>query len=327
MGRFGRRQALLGGATLVAGMTAALAGAQATYPTRPVRVVSPWAPGGSADVTTRVVADRLTGLLGQQFVVEARAGATGTIGFGSVARSAPDGYTLLLGTNSTYAIAPHLLPSIPYTMAEFAPVALVATNAQIICIHPSVPATDLASFVAYVRANPGRLSYGSGGIGGTSHMASALLATTAGLNMLHVPYRGSGLSQQALLAGEVQMVGLDIASARPFIEAGNLRALAVSSIRRTAAMPNLATIAELGYPNFDSATVFALFAPAGTPSDIVATLNRAINTMLAQPETQARFVSLGLDGTGGTPEELARHVTEESTKWRDLIARTGIKMD
>jgi tripartite-type tricarboxylate transporter receptor subunit TctC len=327
MGILNRRLLVLGGVAVAASLKAPAVRAQASYPTKPVRLVSPWAPGGSADVTTRLVGDRLTGLLGQPFVVEARAGATGTIGFASVARAAPDGYTLLLGTNSTYGIAPHLLPSLPFTMADLAPVALVATNAQIICIHPSIPSNDLASFIAHVRANPGKLTYGSGGIGGTSHMASALLASTAELDMLHVPYRGSGLSQQALLGNEVQMVGLDIASARPFIEAGSVRALAVSSIQRSAAMPNVPTVAELGYPGFDSATVFALFAPAGTPPDILATLNRAINAMLAQPDTRARFVSLGLDGSGGTAEELARHITVESDKWRDLIARTGIRMD
>jgi len=300
--------------------------AQDDYPAKPVRLVSPWPAGGSADVTTRLVGDRLAGLLGQPFVVEARGGATGTIGFRFVARSAPDGYTLLLGTNSTYGIAPHMLPTAGYDMSDFAPVALVATNPQIICIHPSVPAQDLPGFIAHVRANPGRYAYGSGGIGGTSHMASVLLATTAGLNMLDVPYRGTALSLQALLAAEVHMVVLDISSAKPLIEAGRLRGLAVSSRRRSLAMPDMPTIAELGYPGFDSATTFALFAPAGTPERIITTLNRAINEMLKQPDLHARFVQLGLDGAGGTPQELARHIQAEFDKWRDVIARTGIKV-
>lgn len=327
MGNLNRRHMLAHGLAAAALMETGIAFGQDNYPSKPVRLISPWPAGGSADVTTRLVGDRLAALLGQPFVVDARGGAAGTIGFGAVARSAPDGYTLLLGTNSTYGIAPHLLPPTPYKMSDFAPIALVATNPQIICIHPSVPAKDLPGFIAHVRANPDRYSFGSGGKGGTSHMAAVLLATTAGLKMLDVPYRGTGLSLQALLAGEVQMVALDVASARPLIEAGKVRALAVSSSRRSLAMPDIPTIAELGYPGFDSATVYALFAPAGTPANIIAKLNRAINDMLKQPDLHERFVKLGLDGVGGTPEEMARHVKAESDKWRDVIARTGIKLE
>ena len=321
-----RRQLLINGLGAAAVLTTGGARAQNSYPAGPVRLVSPWAPGGSADIVTRAVGDRLGKLLGQPFLVDSRAGATGTIGFGHVARAPADGYTLLLGTNSTYAIAPHLLKSIPYTMDEFTPIARVVNNAQILCIHPSIPADDLEAFIAYVRAHPGEVKYGSGGIGGTSHMASALLAMSADLDMRHVPYRGSGLSQQALLGNEVQLVGLDIASARALIEAGSIKGLAVTSLQRSAAMPNLPTVAELGYPNFDSATVFAMFGPAGLPAEIVSALNTAINTMLAQPETKEHFVSLGLDGTGGTPEELARGVVEESKKWGELIASAGIEL-
>lgn len=327
MANLNRRHVLVHALGATALLSSRGAYAQDAYPSKPVRLISPWPAGGSADVTTRLVGDRMGAILGQAFVVEARGGAAGTIGFGSVARSAPDGYTLLLGTNSTYGIAPHLLPATQYKMSDLAPVALVATNAQIICVHPSVPAKDLPGFIAHVRANPDKYSYGSGGIGGTSHMASVLLANTAGLKMLDVPYRGTGLSLQALLSGEVQMVALDIASARPLVEAGKVRALAVTSSRRTPAMPDVPTIAELGYPGFDSATVFALFAPAGTPAPIITKLNGAVNDALKQPELKARFITLGLDGSGGTPEQLARHVTAESDKWRELIARTGIKAE
>ncbi len=327
MGNLNRRHLLVQSLAATTLLAAGAASAQENYPSKPVRLISPWPAGGSADVTTRLVGDRLASLLGQPFVVEARGGAAGTIGFGSVARALPDGYTLLLGTNSTYGIAPHLLPPTPYKMSDFAPVALVATNPQIICIHPSVPAEDLPGFIAHVRANPDRYSYGSGGKGGTSHMASVLLVTTAGLKMLDVPYRGTGLSLQALVAGEVQMVALDVAAARPLIEAGRVRGLAVSSSRRSPAVPDLPTIAELGYPGFDSATMFALFAPAGTPANIVAKLNRAINEMLKQPDLHERFVKLGLDGVGGTPEEMAHHLKAEFDKWRDVVARTGIKLE
>lgn len=321
------RRALLASAGLSILAAMQPARAQGTYPDRPVRLISPWAPGGSADVLTRIMGDRLSALLGQQFVVENRAGATGTIGHAAVAKARPDGNMLLLGSNSTYAIIPHLMTGLPYTQAELAPVGLVAANPQILCVHPSIPVTDLAGFVAYVKANPGVVTYGSGGVGGTSHLASAMLASLAGLNMLHVPYRGAGPAQQALVAGEVKALFLDVTTAAPMSESGVVRALAVSTAYRSPVMPAVPTVAESGFPGFESASIFALFAPAGTPEAIIATLNKALNTILAEPATRARLQQLGLDPIGGTPTALAAHIETESAKWGRLIAANGIRLD
>jgi len=327
---FGRR-ALLAGAgfgllsSVLAGSRSALAAS--AYPDHAVRLISPWAPGGSADVLTRIMAERFSSLLGQQFVVENRAGATGTIGHAAVAKARPDGFTLLLGSNSTYAIIPHLMTGLPYQQSELAPIGLMAANPQILCIHPSIPAKDLAGFVAYAKANPGAVTYGSGGVGGTSHLASAMLSTMAGIQMVHVPYRGAGPAQQALVAGEVKALFLDVTTAAPLSESGMLRALAVSTAYRSPVMPSIPTVAESGYPGFESASIFALFAPAGTPELIIETLNRTMLTILAEPATKARLQQLGLDPIGGSPAELAKHIETESAKWGRLIAANGIRLD
>ncbi|MDP8916384.1 MAG: tripartite tricarboxylate transporter substrate-binding protein, partial [Pseudomonadota bacterium] len=259
------RRTLLALSALLPGV----ARAQGGYPDHPVTVVNPWPAGGSSDSVARILMQRMSADLGQPFVVENRPGATGTLGHAYVARARPDGHTLLLGTNSTYAIAPHLTPSLPYDNDRaFTGISLLATSPQILCVHPSVPVRTLADFLALAEAQPNGLSFGTSGIGGTSHLASEMLMAMAGVSMLHVPYRGGGPAAQALLTGETKVTFIDLITALPFIASGQVRALGTSTTRRAALAPDVPTIAEAGLPGFDSSTDFAFLAPAGTPAAV-----------------------------------------------------------
>ena len=240
--------------------------AQAPWPSRPVTMVNPWPPGGSSDTMTRLFAQRFSQVLGQNFVVENRAGASGTIGHNHVAQQRPDGYTLLFATNSTYAIAPHLISPLPYdNRAAFTGIILVARTAQSVCVHPSVPVTTIQEFLAYVRARPGEINFSSAGIGATSHLATELLMAAAGLNMVHVPYRGGAPSAQAVLAGETKMSFIDAITALPHRQAGTLKMLAVSTATRSPLAQDVPTLQEAGVTGFESSTDMALMAPANLP--------------------------------------------------------------
>jgi len=321
-----RRRLRLGAALLG---TLAFAGAQAQdYPSRPVRVIVPWAAGGSTDSLGRILAAKLGEYAGQQFVIDNRPGATGTIGHAQLAKSPPDGYTLLLGSNSTFSIAPFLYKSLPYDgETAFAPVALVATNPQILSLHPSVPAANVKAFIALAKARPGEIVFSSAGSGATSHLATELLIMMTGIKMVHVPYKGGGPSAQALLAGETMMSFVDVITCLPFARAGRLRPIGTSGAKRTPLMPDVPTLAESGLPGYESSTTFAMFAPAGTPKEIITKLNREVLRALASPDIKERLANQGMETIGGTPEEFVAYNRREMQKWSKVIRERGIKVE
>ena len=306
---------------------AAPALAQERYPSRPVVVVNPWPPGGSSDTMARIVMQRMTAILGQNFVVENRPGASGTVGTGTVARARPDGYTLLFGTNSTYAIAPHLMEGLPYDNATaLTGISLVGRMAQSFCVHPSVPATTLAEFLALARAQPGQLTFSSAGNGASSHLATELMMERAGIRLLHVPYRGGAPSAQAVVTGEVRCSFIDLITALPFSRGGTVRILAVSTAGRSPLAPDVPTIAQAGVPGFESSTDAAFFAPAGTPEPIVRRLNEALREAVAHPETRAALLAQAVDPVGSTPEEFAAYFARENAKWSEIIRSRNIRL-
>ena len=314
-------------ATALATPALRVARAQAPWPTRPVTLVNPWPAGGSSDTMTRLFAQRFSQVFGQQFVVENRAGASGTIGQNFVAQQRPDGYVLLSATNSTSAIAPHLISPLPYdNRAAFTGISLMARTAQAVCVHPSVPVTTIQEFLAYVRARPGEINFSSAGIGATSHLATELLMAAAGLNMVHVPYRGGAPSAQAVLAGETKMSCIDAITALPHRQAGTLKMLAVSTATRTPLAQDVPTLQEAGVAGFESSTDMALMAPANLPQPIVARLVEAVRAAVADPAFRQQIIAQGADPVGGTPAEFADYWTRESEKWGNLIRSRSIRM-
>ena len=301
--------------------------AQETYPSRLIKIVVPWSPGAVTDVTARLIAQHWTTELSQSVIVENKAGASGTVGHHAVVQAPADGYTVLMGTNSTYAIAPSILESLPYDNEKaFAPVGLVLRTPQMLCVHPSVPATTVAELLDYVRARqPDKVNFGSAGLGATSHLAMELLMSMAGVRMQHVPYRGGAPAQQALIAGEVSVGFVDAIIAISSSEGGRLRMLGVSTTERLKLAPNVATIAET-VPGFQSATDVAMFVRAGTPEPIIRRLHAAMVAALKSPQVAEPLLKTGVTVVGGSPEEFAKYFVEESGKWRNLIKTQNIKI-
>ncbi|WP_236571431.1 Bug family tripartite tricarboxylate transporter substrate binding protein [Rhodovarius lipocyclicus] len=322
MTRVSRRSLLAGLPAL--GARPALAQA---FPARPITLVIPWAPGGSTDTLGRLLARSMGADLGQPMVVENRGGASGTIGHAYVARSAPDGYTLLLGTNSTYAIAPHLMANLPYDQGRaLAGVSLVARSAQALCLHPSAPPRTVAEFVAYAKARPGAVTFSSAGIGASSHLATELFMARTGTRLEHVPYRGGGPSAQGLLAGEVVCSFVDLVTALPFQRTGQLRVLGVSTLTRSELAPDVPTLAELGAEGFESSTDCAMFLPAGTPAPVQAAIAAALGRALREPATRRSIIEMGIEPIGSDAAELAAYLVRESDKWGQVIRSQNITL-
>ncbi len=298
------------------------------YPGKPVRVIVPWAAGGSTDSIGRILAAKLTEYTGQQFVIDNRAGATGTIGHTLAAKSPPDGYTLLVGSNSTFAIAPHLYKTLQYDNdAAFAPISLLAISPQILSVHPSIPAKNVRELIALAKAKPDALVFSSAGPGSTSHLATELLMNSAGIKMVHIPYKGGSPSAQALLGGETMLSFVDVITALPFAKVGRLRPLAASTAKRSAMMPDLPTISESGLKGFESSTTFAAFAPAGTPREIVAKLNKELIRALAAADVKEKLFNQGIETVGSSAEEFVAYNKAESAKWGKVIRERGIKIE
>jgi tripartite-type tricarboxylate transporter receptor subunit TctC len=297
------------------------------WPSRPVRFIVPYPPGGPTDIMGRIVAQAVQGPLGQPFVVENRAGANGLIGSEQAARAAPDGSTFLVNA-SAHVIVPHLTPNMPIdVLADFAPVTNIAAVPLWLVVNPALPVRSVAEFIAYARANPGRIAYASSSQGGAPHLAGELFKLMTGTDLVHVPYRGSGPAGQDLIAGTVQAMFDSVPASAGAVRDGRLRALAVTTRNRIAPFPDLPTIAEAGVPGYEISTWYGIWAPARTPPAIIARLQQAVATAARNPETRARFDALGAEPVADSPEDYARFVRAEYDRWGKLVRDARIKLD
>jgi tripartite-type tricarboxylate transporter receptor subunit TctC len=310
----------------VAASAAAQTPAPGGYPVKPVRFVVPFAPGGSTDTLARAIGIKLTDLLGQQVVVDNRPGANGDIGMQVVARSTPDGYTIVLGYIANLAIGPSLYAKMPYDpVKDFAPVTQVAAASNILVVHPSVPARDLREFVAYVKANPKKVNFASAGVASIGHLTGDLINELAGIDMQHVPYKGSGQAISDLVGGHVKVMISGMASTLPHVKSGKLRALATTGAKRTPATQDVPTFAESGFPAFEATSWFGVLAPAGTPRPVIARLNTDVIKALGDPEVSKRLAGVGFDIVTGTPEQFAAYIKAETRKWEKVVKASGAK--
>ncbi|MFI4952999.1 MAG: Bug family tripartite tricarboxylate transporter substrate binding protein [Burkholderiales bacterium] len=308
-------------------LLAAGAWAQA-YPTKPIRLVVPFPAGGTTDILARQVAQRLSVSLGQSVIVDNRPGAAGNIGSDLVAKSAPDGYTLLMGTVGTHAINPSLYTRMPYDhVKDFVPIVLVAGVPNVLEVTPSLPVNSVADLIKLAKEKPGQLNFASSGSGTSIHLSGELFKTMAGVDMMHVPYKGSAPAVTDLMGGQVQLMFDNLPSSLAQIKAGKLRAIAVTSAQRAPALPNVPTIAESGLPGFEASSWFGMLAPAGTPSAIVARLNADVNQWLQTAEAKEKLLAQGAVAAGGTPEQFAAHIRAETEKWAKVVKVSGAKVD
>jgi len=312
---------------LAAALTPALTHAQSDWPARPVRIVVPFAAGGTTDIVARVLAEQLAPVLKQPVVVENKAGAGGNVAAAEVAKSTPDGYTFLMGTPGTQAINQFLYPKMPYdTERDLIPVSFAVKVPNVLVVHPSVGARTIQEFIDKARAKPGAMSYGSPGNGSTGQLSSELFKTRAKVFITHIPYRGSGPMLQDLLAGQIQMAIDNLPSAIPHIRSGRLVALGVSSAKPSAQLPDVPTIASV-LPGYEAESWFVLVAPRGTPDAIVTRVSTEVDRILKKPDVVERFRGLGAEPVGGTPAELARFIAAETTKWKEVVRISGAKVD
>jgi tripartite-type tricarboxylate transporter receptor subunit TctC len=328
-----RRRSLLvtgAGATLFP----AAVWAQSGWPAKPVRIVVPFTPGGTTDILARALAPELAKAFGQPFIIENKAGAGGNVGADLVAKSAPDGYTLLMGTVGTQSINPSLYPKMPYdAVKDFAPITLVAGVPNVMVMNPAKAAadgiTDVRTFIAYARAHPGKLNMASSGNGTSIHLAGELFKTMTGTYMVHFPYRGSGPALLDLIGGTMDLMFDNLPSALPPIKSGRLKALAVTSAQRSAALPELPAIAETGgaLKGFDASSWFGLFAPAGTPTEIVNRIQQETAKSFQAPAFKERLLAQGAIPGGQPPAEFARFIAAETTKWAQVVKTSGAKVD
>ncbi|MGG5808595.1 Bug family tripartite tricarboxylate transporter substrate binding protein [Falsiroseomonas sp. CW058] len=316
--------------TLLAAAAGALAApaamAQQGWPARPIRLINPWTPGGPADAIARPLSQKLTEALGQPVVMENRPGANGTIGMTAVARSAPDGYTLFFSHVGPVAISPNFSPNMQYdVLRDFAPITQLVSGAIVLVVRPDVPAGSVAELIALARARPGEISYGSVGPASTTHLAGEMLAMMGGVQMLHVPYQGSAPVVTDLLGGRLHFAFINLAGVLPQIEAGSVRALAVSTARRMSRVPDLPTVAET-LPGFEVNSWYGMMAPAGTPAAIIDRVHRESVAALRAPELAAQLRNQGLDIEGSSPEEYGRKIRDDLRRWGELARATGIRV-
>jgi len=311
---------------LIASIAAGASLAQ-DYPSRPVRIVVPFSPGGSTDVLARIVGQKLTERSGQPVIIENRAGAGGNIGAEQVARSAPDGYTLLLG-GVPHAISASLYSKLPYDLArDLAAIAEIASFPSAIVLHPSLPANSASELIALARARPGRLSFGSAGNGSPNHLSLELFQTMAGVRMVHVPYKGSGQLVGDLLAGQVQLASMGLPVAVPHVQSGKLRAVAVTGAARSSLLPEVPTLSEAALPGFEVTSWYGVFGPARLPADIVVKLNSEIGSAVTAPEVKERLAALGAEPSVKTPDQFGRYVRQEIAKWAKVVKDSGAKAE
>ena len=304
-----------------------LASAQ-SWPSKPIRFVVPYPPGGPLDTVARLLGQKVSEGVKQPVVVDNKPGAGGNIGADTVAKSPPDGYTILMGAVATHAINPTLYASIPYdAVRDFQPVTQVASTPNVLIVNNSVPVANVREFIAYAKANPGKLNFGSGSTGSAGHLAGELFKAMAGVNMVHVPYKGAAPAMQDLIGGQVQLMFDNFASANTQVKAGKVKALAVTTAKRSALAPDLPTIAESGLAGFDINTWFGIFVPAGTPRDVVERLHAEFTKALATPDVRERLTNLGAEPVGNRPEEFAAYIKSEGEKYARVIKASGAKVD
>lgn len=297
------------------------------YPDRPVRMIVPFAPGGGTDIVSRLVAQRLADSIKQSVVVDNRAGGAGNIGAELVARANPDGYTLLVGSATILAVNPVIFKVAYNPSRDFAPITLLGSQPHLMVIHPSIPANSVREFVTLAREKSLKLNYGSSGTGGPAHLGGELFKIVAGIDMLHIPYKGTGPAVIDLVGGQLQVGLLSLASSMPHVKSGRLKALAVTSPKRAIVAPELPTIAESGYPGFEVRSWYGLLAPAGTPKTIIDKLSSQIAAVLRQPEVIAKLASDGAEPGGDTPAEFAAYIKSEAERWGKVVKTAGIRAD
>ncbi len=302
--------------------------ADCAYPERPIRIIVPYAPGGNIDITARTIAPGLAEALGTQVVIDNRGGAGGTLGTDLGAKAAPDGYTLTLGSTGTLSTAPPLYPKMGYDpIKDFAFTSLVNNVALVLEEHPSIPARTVKEFIALAKSRPGKITMGSSGAGTTNHLSGELFQSATGTRFIHIPYKGSGPGLIDLMGGQIDIFFDQLSASIGYIQAGRLRALAVTTIKRASAMPALPTIAESGIPGFDSSTWTAIIMPAATPQDIVLKVQAALVKTLRMKSTRDAFSRLGAETLESSPEETTRFVKEDLAKWTRVVREAGIKLE
>ena len=298
------------------------------YPTKPIRMIAPFAPGGGADFVARIAGQKLSVALGQPVVVDNRAGAGGVIGTELAAKSPADGYTLLIGSAGPFAILPVISTRLPYDpLKDFAPVTLVSSFPFVLVVHPSLPIKSVQELIAYAKAKPGQLNFGSPGNGSTTHLAAELLKVLAKIDVVHVPYKGVAPAVADLLAGQTQFMSGDMSTVMPQVRAGKLRALAITGGKRSPLVPELPTIAEAGVPGYEASGWFGVMAPGAIPRELVARLNAAIVKGIMEADARERLAALGGEVVANTPAEFAARIRDDLAKWKKLVAAIGLKTD
>jgi tripartite-type tricarboxylate transporter receptor subunit TctC len=300
--------------------------ANTEFPQRTVRLVVPFPAGGATDVMARLVAQKLTELWTQPVVIENRAGATGAVGSVFVAKAAPDGYTILMGTGTTHAVSPATNPNIPYSLRDFAPISLVASFPNLLVVHPSLPAKTVPELISYLKQNPNRVNFSSTGNGGSVHLAAELFKQATKTDMVHIPYKGSAEALNDLMSGQVQLTFDNFSTVWPLVQTGKLRALGVASLERSPSAPDVPAIAET-LPGFEANTWVGLFAPAGTPSAVVQKISSDIQTVLKDSALSRKFITMGALPSGNQPEAFTAFVIKDTQRWKSVVTSAGIKIE
>ena len=312
-------------AALVLLALASTADAQ-SWPSKPIRIISPYPPAGANDLLARIIAPKLSEQLGQPVVVENRAGATGNIGAELVAKAPADGYTLLMGQAGNLTINISLMAKIPFDpVRDFSPVTMVASTPNVLVVHPSLPVRTVKDLIALAKAKPGQINYATSGIGSPGHLAAELLNKSAGIRLVHIPYKGAAPALLDVVAGNAHLYFTSAVSAQPFIPSGRLRMVAVASAKRSPSLPEVPTVAEAGFPEFDVSSWWGVVAPASTPREVVMRLQTEIHRVIALPEIRTKLAEQGLDIASNTPEQFAAYIKSETAKWAKLIREVGVK--
>ena len=315
---------------LIAGLLALLVSGAALaqgYPNQPIRLIVPWPPGGGVDTSARIVAHPLGERLGQGVVIDNRPGAGGNIGTEIAKNAKPDGYTLLMGSSSPNAINIHIYPRLGFhPVDDFTPIVYVTAVPNVLVVPGNSPHNSALELLAHIKANPGKLNYGSAGVGSSQHLATAMLMVSTGIDIVHVPYKGTGPAEADLIAGHIPMM-LDTTACLPFVAAGKMKALAVASKSRNPALPNVPTFDELGIRNVYSSAWYGIMAPAGIPAEVVNRINSEVNALLKTPETRKRIIDFGGEPGGGTPAEFGRFIRSEIARYADVVKAAGAKVE